>query len=88
MIEGHRGSVLCLECLKIALVLATEAGDDFACTLCLSDLPAGTKAWCHPDRPEAANPDAVLCESCMKQASGGFSKDPDVDWTRSGSGGQ
>ena len=82
MIEGHRGSVLCLECLKLALP-ATEAGQDgFACTMCIRDLPSYVPRWAHPRPGPGANPTAVLCEDCISQAAGTFSKDPDVDWKR------
>lgn len=80
MIEGHRGSVLCLDCLKFALVMADPAAELFDCTLCLRSRPAGTIAWHHPDCPPSSNPDAAVCAPCLKQAAGMFSKDPDIDW--------
>ena len=82
MIEGHRGSVLCLDCLKRALVEAQPADSAFTGTLCLRDnIPAATPCWRHPSPGPNANPDGILCEDCMKQAARAFHRDPDVDWT-------
>jgi len=80
MIEGHQGSILCLACLKLATDQIAPAEDSFKCTLCLMEQDAQTAVWQHPDKPTAANPDAALCHSCMKQAMGAFSKDPDTDY--------
>ncbi len=80
MIEGHHGSVLCLECLKQSLTQQVEAAVSFECTLCLQHRPEGTIAWTPMDRPAAANPRAMACAGCLKQAAGTFSRDPDVDW--------
>lgn len=76
MSEGHHGSVLCLECMKLALVEAKPMDKPYACTLCLlDDVPATMPAYRGSKRPNA-----VACEDCIKQAAGVFSKDPDVDW--------
>jgi hypothetical protein len=82
MIEGHRGSVLCLECLKCALDNARPADDTIDCALCLSASPAGTKHWRHPDpKPsDGLNPDAILCWDCIRLAAKGYHKDPDIDF--------
>jgi hypothetical protein len=76
MSEGHHGSVLCLDCLKIALEKAAPLGEPFNCTLCLREqLPATLPAYRSPTRPHA-----VACEECIHQAAKVFSRDPDVDW--------
>ncbi|GAB4195694.1 MAG: hypothetical protein Kow00105_09940 [Phycisphaeraceae bacterium] len=82
MIEGHRGSVLCLSCLKSALDQATQTESPFECTLCLSGKPAGTRSWRHPDPTPSAglNPNARICWDCVRLAAKGFHKDPDVDF--------
>jgi len=80
MIEGHHGSVLCLSCLQKALEQKAPAPQGFDCTLCLQHQDAGVIAWTPAERSSAANPVAAACESCLKQAAGTFSKDPDVDW--------
>lgn len=75
MIEGHRGSVLCLNCLKAALPDLHAAQAPFMCNLCVQEqLPIGTLQWTSPVT------DARACQSCLLQAAGTFSKDPDVDW--------
>ena len=82
MIEGHRGSVLCLSCLKAALDLTQPASEAFECTLCLSHKPAEKKRWIHP-QPQPSpglNPDAVLCWDCIRLAAKGFHKDAEVDF--------
>jgi len=80
MIEGHRGSVLCLDCLKFALAMAHPAKDAGPCTMCLHPIEDGKIMWQHPDRPESANQQALICEGCIKQAAGTFSKDADIPW--------
>ncbi len=85
MIEGHHGSVLCLECLKAALGQIKPQDWTFSCTLCLREgLPAGTARWTHPAAPPAANAAAVLCADCLHQAMRTFGKDPDVDFKQTG----
>ena len=81
MIEGHHGSVLCLECLKVAMAGMVPAAEPFNCTLCLrEDLPAATPRWSPQPRPRDANPNAVVCEECLSQAARAFHRDKDVDW--------
>lgn len=78
MVEGHRGSVLCLECLKLALEATAAMSDDFACTLCLGSQPAGTNGWC--PAVAGANAEAAICGECMQQAAEAFGKDRGVDF--------
>ena len=76
MVEGHRGSVICLECLKIALDEARAGNGEFSCTLCLrEELDPTFPRWSH------ANHDATICQDCIHQAARQFSKDKDIDWT-------
>lgn len=80
MIEGHHGSVLCLECLKKALSSLVPADKEFNCTLCLQTHAAGDLRWLPSVLPPAANQHAAACKPCIFQAAGTFSKDKDVDW--------
>lgn len=80
MIEGHHGSIICLSCLKTALEQKSPAIHEFDCTLCLLHHPKETVCWIPTAHPTAANPKATACQSCINQAAGTFSKDPDVDW--------
>jgi len=75
MIEGHRGSVLCLDCLRRALDASAPAETGFDCTLCLRHHEAGRKTWRNP-----AHPAAALCFDCVRLAAKGFHKDPDTDF--------
>lgn len=76
MIEGHHGSVLCLECLKVAIHQAASGEGKYRCTLCLREnIPATLPRWSNPARPAAC-----ACEECLIQAAKAFSRDPDVDW--------
>ena len=77
MIEGHHGSVLCLTCLQRALVEKAATADKYTCTLCLRiNIPGTLPQWRHPEHP-----DAIVCEECIYQAAGTFSKSPHTDWT-------
>ena len=82
MIEGHRGSVLCLECMKLALEHAQAGSEGLSCTMCLRELPAYVPRWSQQPPPDRANQDAVLCRDCLDQAINAFGKDPDVPWEK------
>lgn len=76
MVEGHHGSVICLECVKLALTGLQTGGEAYSCPLCLrSQLPASDPHWSNPKRPQA-----TACKSCVHQAARAFDRDPDVDW--------
>ena len=72
MIEGHRGSVLCLPCLRRALDEAASTAAGFECTLCLQSFEAGRKAW--------LSEHATVCWPCIRLAAKGFHKDKDIDF--------
>lgn len=80
MVEGHKGSLICGDCLTVAYrqILvddAPNAPDGAPCTMCLEhrDEPA----WRSPVREEA-----VICRRCCKQSAGRLTKDPDVAWEK------
>lgn len=89
MIEGHRGSVICGNCLAVACAALAgdpggDAGGDFDCTMCLEGAKdraaldrAAEGGWRSPMYPEAA-----ICRRCADQAAGALQLDPDSDWTR------
>lgn len=89
MIEGHRGSCICGNCLTIAyrqVVLHGEssAPADFLCTMCLERDKdravlnrAGEPGWQSPVRSEA-----VICRRCIKLAAGVLHKDKDFNWKK------
>ena len=82
MIEGHHGSVICLECFRRARTALAPGDVGIHCTLCLRDLPADHPHWRHPSRPDTANAHAVTCDECIDQAAGTFDKDSDVPWSK------
>lgn len=79
MIEGHRGSVLCLACLTKALNATVVNQEELKCTLCLRDLPVNMPRWQHPASPHRANAGATVCHDCLQQAAKAFADDTDVD---------
>jgi len=76
MIEGHHGSIICLECLKQALAQQGTGGEKYTCTLCLRfNIPPKVPNWKNP-----AHPEAVICQECMYQSARTFSRTEGVDW--------
>lgn len=76
VIEGHRGSIICLECLKLAIESLATADSPFKCPLCLRDaIPASVARYSHPNRPTT-----FACQSCIYQTADVFDKDPDINW--------
>ena len=64
MIEGHHGSVICLECLKKAVDEARAGEGKYQCTLCLRiNIPPGLPRWHFPGRSEK-----LVCQECLQQA--------------------
>lgn len=80
MIEGHRGSILCLECLAKAIEQAEESKEAFTCTMCRVEREEGMKVWRGEQLPGVQLPG--VCWDCVQQADRAFGKDADVDWTR------
>jgi len=83
MVEGHHGSVICLECVKLALQQMAPCEGEYRCTMCIREgLPPDLPRWSHTSAGPSPglNPTAVACRACIRQAAGRFSKDPDVKW--------
>lgn len=83
MVEGHHGSVICLECVKQALEQMSVRVGDYRCTLCVREgLPATRPRWTHPNAPPSPglNVHAIACRACIRQAARRFHKDTDVPW--------
>ncbi len=82
MVEGHRGSLICANCLSIAytealhLKLGAPVGKDEKCVLCLEH-GRDERHWRSPVRDEA-----IACLRCIKQSAGVLHKDPDIEWTK------
>ena len=82
MIEGHKGSIICLSCLKRALDEAAPADETFSCTMCLQEREPGTKRWRHPNPTPSPglNESAVICWPDIRQGAKAFHKDKDTDF--------
>ncbi len=82
MIEGHHGSIICLDCLKLALAQQKEGADKYKCTMCLRfNMPPTLKRYAPADHP-----DSIICHECIVQAAKAFSRNPDVPWQWDGAG--
>lgn len=84
MTEGHHGSVICLNCVKLGLEQAAPAKENFKCSLGLTDHDAGETCWQYPSaKPsDGLNPQAITHWDNLRQAGRAFSNDPEVnyDW--------
>lgn len=89
MIEGHRGSCICADCLRaacLAVGMSTppEGRRDFTCIMCLEsevDRIALNRAeetgWMSPRYSEA-----VICRRCVRLAAGVLERADDFEWSR------
>jgi hypothetical protein len=77
VIEGHRGSIICLECLKTGLDGLSTGDQPYQCTLCLRQpIPPAIPRWHHPSHPRT-----FACRDCIQQTADVFDRDVDVPWT-------
>lgn len=90
MMEGHQGSCVCGNCLKLAYIDVvynqhdSSPEGDWKCPMCLEgndDRAAqnreGEPGWQSPIRDEA-----VICRRCLKMAAGVLAKDPEMNWEK------
>ena len=81
MVEGHRGSLVCANCLTVAYTAINAfeetTGDDSTvkCTMCLEDRKGAH--WQSPLYEEA-----FICKRCCRQAATTLDKDPEFDWSK------
>ncbi|GAB4545751.1 MAG: hypothetical protein Tsb0013_03860 [Phycisphaerales bacterium] len=81
MVEGHRGSLICGNCLTVAYTEVVLHACDSApagatCTMCLEE--RDDPMWASPVR------EAYSCRRCLRQGGTRLHKDPDWDWTKPG----
>ena len=82
MVEGHRGSLICGQCLSIAYteIVHLRAGSpvepDEKCIMCLESQRPGL-SWRSP-----INTAGLVCTRCVKQSAGVLFKDPDNGWAK------
>ena len=81
-IEGHHGSVFCVECIEQAwdrLVVEKEeipSDPDWTCSMCLE---SNDGPWWQSSIREAR-----VCRRCVKQSAGVLHKSKDWDWKKPG----
>ena len=79
MVEGHKGSLICGACLRVAYTEVVLGGggvgprDGVGCTLCLQT--NDTLHWQSP-----IDDCAVVCRSCIESSARTFEKDPGTRW--------
>ena len=82
MVEGHRGSLICGNCLSIAFMELVHLDTGItppreqACSLCLENGRDGLH-WVSP-----VDDDVIACRRCIKQSAGVLHKDKDIAWTK------
>jgi hypothetical protein len=90
MIEGHRGSCICGQCLTIAYteVLLNETGTAAGGYFCMMCLEGGRdrESLGRGSEPGWQSPlhDAAICRRCIKLAAGSLHKSKDFAWTKPG----
>ena len=87
-VEGHRGSVICGNCLTVAYheLVVASAGEtgDFMCVLC-RESEEDRAAEKRPGEPGWRSPldeSVATCRRCVKRAAGVLHKDPDSPWRK------
>ncbi len=80
MVEGHRGSLICGECLTMAFSAVNGAGaqvmgDQGSCALCLQY--KSTAAYESPTVPGC-----WACQECITRSAVLMERDNEVGWTR------
>jgi len=82
MVEGHRGSLICIECLTKACraVLLDGAGIAVppyaSCALCLRHISA--PHW----QSHGAEGNPIVCQECIERSAGMLERDPSAKWSR------
>ncbi len=90
MIEGHHGSCICGNCLRMAYLEVVLHGaancprEGYNCPMCLEvdDDRAALDRGGEPGWRSPVIDDAAICRRCIKLAAGALHKDPDNDWTK------
>lgn len=88
-IEGHRGAVICGDCLTRAFIEVDGDGPqvvrgDYMCRLSRESdedraalRRAGEVGWRSP-----VDPEAIVCRKVIRMAAATLAKDPDHDWSK------
>ncbi len=77
MVEGHRGSLICGDCLRVAFseVVLLEGGEPSPepCVMCLE--VRKDRVWASPARE-----DVRICRRCANQSARVLAKDKEMGW--------
>jgi hypothetical protein len=78
-VEGHQGSIICGDCLKLAYekLILSESDEQSSqkCRMCLEDRD-------EPSWLSKVDPSATICFRCMKQAAAVLQKSKHWDWVK------
>ncbi len=82
LVEGHKGSLICGECLtsayqSLAIDEEATAAPGYSCTMCLEEREQA--GWQSPTHAEA-----VICLRCCKQGATKLEKEMEGEWKRPG----
>jgi hypothetical protein len=87
MVEGHRGSCICGDCLRLsysAMVLEKQgnAPAGYLCTLCREN--RDEIGWVPPVIPadQPADPPLAACRRCVNQSAAVLAKDKEYGWAK------
>jgi len=82
MVEGHRGSLICSQCLSIAFTEVVHLDSGYLPTpkeVCILCLETGRDGF-HWQSPLDSS--VLACRRCIKQSAGVLHKDPETDWKK------
>lgn len=83
MVEGHRGSLVCVDCLTAAYIEVVHRGtaatpaEGETCAMCL-------EVRKDPEWRSTRGTSALICLRCIKQGARMLEKDAEIGWKRPG----
>jgi len=85
MVEGHQGSLISGEALRVAFVDVVLLGNDSkppgaTCVMCLE--VRHDPGWQSPVPVPPREEGAVICRRCIRQSATRLDKDPDWQWSK------
>ncbi len=90
-VEGHRGAVICGNCLAVAYSELAGGSQDayvtvFTCCMCRESEKdrAAMARENEPGWPSPIDPEAAICRRCATQAAEVLHEDVEFDWEKPG----
>lgn len=85
MVEGHQGSLICGDALRVAYTEVVLLGQGSmptgtTCTMCLEQ--RDEPGWQSPVHTGEREQGACICRRCIRQSATKLEKDPDWGWTK------